>query len=153
MNLGSNAKESLWHEALLLATFVAISYFLFQLLLIFSAVSLDSCLYEFWSPHGPSLISLHGLFLLLVSLFLLWSAVWCVRAYKIRNLSPLIHSAAFGTAAVGILLLWLRALLHMHRAFAYERGELSAELWFTDQQLFTLQVFGTGICNALLPAP
>ena len=148
MKDGRKARESIWYEAMLLATVVAISYFLFQLLLIFSAVSLDGCLYEFWAPEGWSIFSIQGAFAVLVSALIVWVAMWFKRCLAAEPQVPWYAVATFFGVAIVVLGLWARALFHMHRAFQYERGLLPASQWFSEHQLFMLQEFGSGVCNA-----
>ena len=101
----SSSGESIWYEAMFLVALIAITYFLFQLLLIFSAVSLRGCLYEFWSSDGLSILSLHGMFVAVVGALLIWSLLRLVRALSARNHVGWYAAAVFYSVATVVLAL------------------------------------------------
>jgi hypothetical protein len=109
---------------------IAGTYFLFQLLVIYTANQLEGrCLFTFWAPTDTIDFSPYWLVWSVVVLLFSWLGTCSFRAVL------LVESGAWAIVVISVagaiaLVAWGAVLLEMWRAFQYERGVLSPEDWF-----------------------
>jgi Zn-dependent protease len=116
----------------MLALSVSIFYFLYQMILIFSATTgrEDSCMFEFWIPHQEWWKNPFWLVVTIVSGLLALSMFLAVEGVARRRKTKI----ATGSLSFAILVIWLYGLGGLWDAMLFEKGEISAEAWYQNER-------------------
>ena len=120
---------------LLLTTIAVISYTIFLVLLLNTAVTLDgACLYTFWLPHPNQYVSPYWITVALVSGLVIWALLGLF--VNLRAGRTKLWSILYYAAAAVILGWWLYNLAGFRDAMQYERGVISQDQYFDQFEIF-----------------
>ena len=115
----------------LLTIVAAISYLLFQFLLMYSATTIDGkCLYTFWLPYQNDYFSPYWLSVVLVSVLVIWASTGLLVTI-LKNKRKWWRICYFCVATF-VLGWWLYDMSGFWQAMQYERGLISAEQYYKD---------------------
>ncbi len=125
------------YRPLVLSITVALAYFVFHLTAIVSTFTLDgACLYTFWTPFTSWWKNPYWLIVLIVFGLGLLAATMLIDGIRRRR------TLRWVTGGIIILLLafWGFGLRGLWEAKEYERGNLSADEWFKDNEAASFMV-------------
>jgi hypothetical protein len=118
-------------SALLVVT-IAIAYFVYQLIVIFSATAgLDgACMYTFWASDEKWWKNPYWLVIAIVCGLIVLSLFLAVEGVGAGNRTKIVT----GLLSVMVLGLWLYNLNGLWNAMLFERGEISPEVWYQNER-------------------
>ena len=102
---------------------------LFQLLLLFTAVTIDSCLYAIWDPVRGDYFSPYWMF---VAIAVLISVVTLVIFFAQFSAASIADRLGIGFLLI-VLAYWLYNLWWLHRTFEVERGSISLASYYSER--------------------
>lgn len=129
-NFGSQGDS--YYQAITLVTLTVAGWLAFFLVAINTSMyGGGQCLHTSWLPEGSPWLSPYWLFVALVSGLSLFSIALLIDGIASGNRV----NQVVGVSAALVLAIWLFGLNGLWRAMQYERGELSAEEWFSSRIL------------------
>ena len=119
---------------LLLSFVVAALYFFFQVLVIYSALQLNgACMHSMWLNESV-LIPPFWVFTVSVLLIFAYGLVIGFKNFKHRKFG--LKEWSFYLTFVVVVILWLKSLHGMWVTFEYEKGNLTANQYYSERQAF-----------------